>query len=271
MKRFLPALLSVLLLAGCSSTPAAQEDDGYQSVYGEDSTSKKDTQSDKIPEQEEESPLHTCTWVDDDDTKEDIRIYGPSQNDPFTKVECIQYIPSKIDFENENKEDVDQYLEDVKDALIQELQANPDILDVTWEKGYVKLIFTCKDLKDVQSVHQGYLDNTVSYIYKTFSQMGGTTVCDGKTVEHEVPDISEFDGDMQTIRDWTEANRAVSQALSQGTMEIDAPEALEFMSSSESVSDLVYKWSQNYNILNDEQRQTFTKVKNDYQAVLIGD
>ena len=56
MKRFLPALLSALLLAGCSSAPAADEDDGFKPIFGEDSASKEETQSDKSPEQNSEPP-----------------------------------------------------------------------------------------------------------------------------------------------------------------------------------------------------------------------
>lgn len=56
MKRLLPALLSALLLAGCSSAPAADEDDGFKPVFGEDSASKEETQSDKSPEQNSEPP-----------------------------------------------------------------------------------------------------------------------------------------------------------------------------------------------------------------------
>ncbi|WP_273234012.1 hypothetical protein [Ileibacterium valens] len=59
--------------------------------------------------------------------------------------------------------------------------------------------------------------------------MSGTTECDGKPVEHIVPDISEFDPDMQTIRDWTTTYQSISQAINDGSLAIDDPKAIEFM------------------------------------------
>ncbi|WP_273234013.1 hypothetical protein [Ileibacterium valens] len=45
-------------------------------------------------------------------------------------MEFIEYLPSKIDFEHESKEDVDLYLSDVKDALIEADGIDPSILEV---------------------------------------------------------------------------------------------------------------------------------------------
>ncbi|WP_304684721.1 hypothetical protein [Ileibacterium valens] len=62
--------------------------------------------------------------------------------------------------------------------------------------------------------------------------MGGTTECDGKPVEHTVPDISELDPDMQTIRDWTTTYQSISQAINDGSLAIDDSKAIYFMESS---------------------------------------
>lgn len=158
--------------------------------------------------------------------------FWPSEQEPFTKVEFIEYLPSKIDFEHESKEDVDLYLSDVKNALIEADGIDPSILEVDWKLGHLKLIYTCHNLEDVWSVHQGYLEDSVAYIYKTYSNMGGTTECDGKPVEHTVPDISELDPDMQTIRDWTTTYQSISQAINDGSLAIDDSKAIYFMESS---------------------------------------
>ncbi|WP_304683639.1 hypothetical protein [Ileibacterium valens] len=56
--------------------------------------------------------------------------------------------------------------------------------------------------------------------------MGGTTECDGKPVKHTVPDISELDPDMQTIRDWTTTYQSISQAINDGSLAIDDSKAI---------------------------------------------
>lgn len=56
--------------------------------------------------------------------------------------------------------------------------------------------------------------------------MSGTTECDGKPVEHTVPDISELDPDMQTIRDWTTTHQSISQAINDGSLAIDDSKAI---------------------------------------------
>ncbi len=83
----------------------------------------------QLTAKESEQRIHACTWQGDD-TKEDIRIFGSSEQEPFTKLEFIEYLPSKIDFEHESKEDVDLYLSDVKDALIEADGIDPSILEV---------------------------------------------------------------------------------------------------------------------------------------------
>lgn len=268
MKRLLPALLTALLVSACSAAPDL-EDDSFQPVFGEnDKTQSREKREKKQSEREAEKPAHSCTWEGDGGVKEDIRVFGPSDDAPFTKVEFIEYFPSDIDFEHEDEEAVDQYLEDVKSKMTENNSVDPSILDVSWEKGYVTLTYTCRNLKEVQSVHEGYLEDTVSYIHQTAAAMGGTTTCDGEPVVHDVPDIAEFDGDMQTIRDWTEANRENGKAFTNGTL--DPAASQNFTDSAKPITDLVKKWRQNYNILNDQQRQTLDEVRNSYLAALLG-
>lgn len=266
MKRLLPALLSVLLFAGCSSSaPTADAGEGeFESVYGTNSPE----QGSRQPEQETDKPLHACTWNGDEDSREDIRIFGPSEEEPFTKVEFIQYVPSKIDFAHENEEDVQAYLEDVKEALVEQDGTDPSILDVTREKGYVKLVYTCSNLEELQSVHSQYMDDTVSHIYETFSGMQGTATCDGQPVKRPEADISDFDKDMNTIHEWISAHAADMRSYMDGTMDPDA--ALNLMDSTQEIDDLIEKWKYNTDLLDDGQKQTFEEARTAYGNALLG-
>lgn len=257
MKRLLPALLLALLLTGCSAMPAAGDaapDQDTAGSPGQDQAAASD-----------ETPLHTCIWEGDDGTREDIIIFGPSDDEPFTRVELVELIPTKVEIEDEDPEAVRQYFDDVKDAIASSNGIDPDILTVDSEGGKVRLTYECRSLKDLQSVHGYYSDETAGGVFETASGMTGTTTCDGKPVEKG--DLKDFDADMKTVRDWAEANRETGHAYLDGTL--DAAAEKKYTDETSTISDLVLKWSRSKDLLNDGQEQTLQEVKKELADTLL--
>lgn len=273
----LPALLLVLPLAGCSAIPiprAAAPDQGAAGLGATDADpSAPAPYADGAQGQEQgqapdgdEAPLHTCTWEGEDGDREDIAIFGTSDDEPFTRVQLVQRTPTKTDLVNNDPEVVQQYLDRVRDILVNEDGVDPSILTVDVDDdGLLRVTYECRNLDDLQSVHDYYYDDTAGGVFRTVSGMPGVTTCDGKPVEKA--DIADFDTDMATIREWAEANRETGKAFLNGTLDEDASK--KYMDETHAISDLMRKWKRSQDILNDEQKKTYQEVKKSLAETML--
>lgn len=265
MKHLLPVLLIALLLTGCSSVPRATAGAANDSPSAAQQNAAQEESSSETATQATEEPLHTLRWEGPDGIIEDIRIFGTSEEEKFTKVELIEYFPSNIDFENENKDDVNDYLARVKETMIQD-GTDPDTLTVGWKKGYVTLTYECRNLEELQARHDYYFNDTVQGVFDTANTLTSLTVIDGQPVEKG--NLEDFESDMQTIRDWSEANRENGKAFISGTLDPDA--SAQFSEGSHSMTKLLQKWNRSKDILSDQQKETLDGVKKDLASTLLG-
>jgi len=185
MNRYFSLLLCVLLLAGCASTSGSVSENG-QSSSAQDSSQSADhtTASGSGNSQCADKLLHACSLTGTDATREDIRIYGSSEDAPFTKVELIEYLPCDFDFQNADEEDAKHYLETVKDNQVKADGIDPSMLKVGWEDNDITLTYICRDLKELQHFHPEFSQDTVSSVFKTAAAMQGVTACDQEPVEN---------------------------------------------------------------------------------------
>lgn len=265
MKHLLPVLLIALLLTGCSSVPRATAGAANDSPSAAQQNAAQEESSSETATQATEEPLHTLRWEGPDGIIEDIRIFGTSEEEKFTKVELIEYFPSNIDFENENEDDVNDYLARVKETMIQD-GTDPDTLTVGWKKGYVTLTYVCRNLEELQARHDYYFNDTVQGVFDTANTLTSLTVIDGQPVEKG--NLEDFESDMQTIRDWSEANRENGKAFISGTLDPDA--SAQFSEGSHSMTKLLQKWNRSKDILSDQQKETLDGVKKDLASTLLG-
>ena len=197
MNRYFSLLLCVLLLAGCASTSGSVSENG-QSSSAQDSSQSADhttasgktasgkTASGSGNSQSTDKLLHACSLTGTDATREDIRIYGSSEEAPFTKVELIEYLPCDFDFQNADEEDAKHYLETVKDNQVKADGIDPSMLKVGWEDNDIALTYICRDLKELQHFHPEFSQDTVSSVFKNAAAMQGVTACDQEPVENRI-------------------------------------------------------------------------------------
>lgn len=240
------ALLIVLSLVGCSAIPvpgAASPGPGAAAEPGSPDTSA-DTGADTEGSQggaavsdEDEAPLHTCTWEGDDGKREDVAIFGATDNGPFTRVQVVQLAPTETDLEHWDPGAVQRYLDGIKDIIVEEYGVDPSILTVDADGAMLRVTYECRDLDDLQSVRDYYHDDTVAAMFKTASGMPGVTTCDGKPVEKD--DIGDFEADTETVRQWAEANWETGQAFLNGTLDEEASE--RYMDETHAIAELMGK------------------------------
>lgn len=241
MKRLLISALCILFLTGCSTAPSPAE------------------------KKVEEKPLHTCTYEADDGYIE-YRLYAPSDEAAFTRVEKAYHIPTDQEASLTEDQLPDGYLEGFKSTLAEGHGLDPEQITALWNQGYVDLLVECKTLPELAAMSLFYTADNAGDMFDGEKAAGSYTACDGQAVTMPQGDLSSFDMDMLYVMVWAGASADDSQAYLEGKLEGEARK--DYEDGARQCQDILVKWEGAVDSLDESQMQSFQEAYDSYVSVL---